>query len=158
MSSEILPTAANSQPLLYAYRFIMCVVGIPINLFVVVAIIYDRELRSKPRNIFLAGIFASNLSLFVPIVYELINWELRHSEPVFSAADFLPYVLVLSNTALALSDRYLSMNNSEWYGEIMTPNAAGTIVVLNSILVTLFILPDSILCQMMSNTVQVKNE
>ena len=142
ISSEILSTATISQSYLFAYRLIMCVIGIPINLYAVGAIICNRDLRSKPRNIFLVGIFSSNLSFFVPVAFELIYWESRPAEPVFAASDGIPYVLLLSNMCLALIDRFIAIKYTEWYEENMTSSGAGTVVVLSSMYFVLLVLPD----------------
>ena len=119
-------------------KFVCCSIGIPLNVSIVVTIIRHRQFRSKPRKIFLLGIFFSNLSFFAPALIKLIYWGLYPVESLCKAyVTFvgLPQTLLLSNMFLALVDRYLAINDPFAHRDKMTVRLACPIVVISSALI-----------------------
>jgi hypothetical protein len=112
-------------------KLISCSVGIPLNLSVVIAVTRHRQLRNRPRNIFLLGISFSYLTFFVPAIIELIDWKLSSIESVCQANVAViigpPHALLLLNMSLALIDRYVAINHPVWYREKMTVSLASAL-------------------------------
>lgn len=130
--------------LLIVSKLITCSVGIPLNLSVVIAVTCHRQLRNRPRNIFLLGISFSYLSFFVPAIIELIDWKLSSIESAVCQANVAviigpPHALLLLNMSLALMDRYVAINHPVWYREKMTVSLASALVILSSAFIVLLI-------------------
>jgi hypothetical protein len=119
-------------------KCVCCSIGIPLNVSIIVTIIRHRQFRSKPRKIFLLGIFFSNLSFFAPALIQLIYWGFYPVESLckaYVALVGLPQILLLSNMLLALVDRYLAIDDPWAHREKMTVRLACPIVVISSALI-----------------------
>ncbi|EFX73329.1 hypothetical protein DAPPUDRAFT_325397 [Daphnia pulex] len=119
-------------------KCVCCLIGIPLNVSIIVTIIRYRQFRSKPRKIFLLGIFFSNLSFFAPALIKLIYWGFYPVESLcktYVALVGLPQSLLLSNMLLALVDRYLAINHPWAHREKMTVRLACLAVVISSALI-----------------------
>ena len=133
--------ALDDTKLIIAHS-VCCLIGIPFNVSIAVAIVRHRRLRKKPRNIFLLGIILSNLSFSFPAIAKLIYWTLYPIEPVcqsYVALVGVPQGLLSLNMLLALGDRYFAINHPLRHREKMTVRLASVIVTLGSILL-IFIL------------------
>lgn len=111
------------NPFVIASHLICCVIGIPINLFIVVVILYMRRLRTKPRNIFLLGLILSNLSAFAPVLVEFAYIHFPRNEELcqfYVSIVGLPYVLFLNNLLLALTDRHIAISHPVWHYKKVT--------------------------------------
>jgi dopamine receptor D1 len=120
---------------LMVIKFICCLIGIPLNVSIAVTIIRRRNLRTKPRNIFLLGIILSYLSFFIPPAIELIYWGPYPIDSVcqsYVAVVALPHGLLLSNMLLALADRYMAINHPLFHREKITVRFA-SVSILSSI-------------------------
>ena len=136
------PIALLDDTQLIIAHSVCCLIGIPFNVSIAVAIVRHRRLRKKPRNIFLLGIILSNLSFSFPAIAKLIYWTLYPIEPVCqSYVTFVgvPQGLLSLNMLLALGDRYFAINHPLRHREKMTVRLASFIVTLGSILL-IFIL------------------
>ncbi len=88
-------------------------IAIPLNLILIFAILSKRELRSKPRNIFLISVILSDLSAFVQSLIEVGEVFLpKESEEakdlvckVYMAYSGIPMIFTLTTTLLSLIDR-----------------------------------------------------
>jgi hypothetical protein len=136
------PIALLDDTQLIIAHSVCCLIGIPFNVSIAVAIVRHRRLRKKPRNIFLLGIILSNLSFSFPAIAKLIYWTLYPIEPVcqsYVAFVGVPQGLLSLNMLLALGDRYFAINHPLRHREKMTVRLASVIVTLGSILL-IFIL------------------
>lgn len=121
---------------LMAIKFICCLIGIPLNISIAIAIIRRRNLRTKPRNIFLLGIILSYVSFFVPAIIELLYWGPYPIDSVcqsYVAVVALPHGLLLSNMLLALTERYLAINHPLLHRGKLTVRFASVLMILSSI-------------------------
>lgn len=101
----------NVDVILIAINIACSLVGIPLNCFTGLVILHLRRLRSKPRNIFLLGIVASNLSAFIPPIIETVHFFRPGDEVAcksYLAVVGLPEVFLLLNMLISLLDRYHS--------------------------------------------------
>ena len=100
-----------------AINLICCVFGLPLNGFIAFLIIYMRRLRSKTRNIFLLGLVLSNLSAFIPVLFEFAYFHFPSESlcEYYVAIVGLPFVLFLTNMLLSLADRYTALVYPIWH-------------------------------------------
>jgi hypothetical protein len=120
---------------LMVIKFICCLIGIPLNVSIAITIIRRRNLRTKPRNIFLLGIILSYVSFFVPAIIELLYWGPYPIDSVcqsYVAVVALPHGLLLSNMLLALADRYVAINHALFHRKKMTVRFASVLIILSS--------------------------
>ena len=98
-------------------HFVCCVIGIPLNVFIVSVIVSMRRLRSKPRNILLLGLILSNLSAFLPVLMEFayLHFPSLALCKTYVAISGLPYILFLIHTLQALVDRYTAIAYPLWH-------------------------------------------
>ena len=118
-------------------KLIFSIVGMLMNMFVACVIIFNKRLRTKPRNIFLLGLVLSNISICGPVSIEFSYFISPSDElcPLYVAIVGLPYVLFLTNLLLALVDRYAAIVHPLWY----TKNATVRLAVLSQLIASLFI-------------------
>ena len=131
------PIALLDDTQLIIAHSVCCLIGIPFNVSIAVAIVRHRRLRKKPRNIFLLGIILSNLSFSFPAIAKLIYWTLYPIEPVcqsYVAFVGVPQGLLSLNMLLALGDRYFAINHPLRHREKMTVRLASVILTLGCIL------------------------
>lgn len=90
-----------------AFKIACTLIGIPLNTVIAVVILSLRRLHSKPRNIFLLAAIASNLTAFVPALFEVFHFFIPNdlSCELYIATDGLPDVFILLTTSLSLIDR-----------------------------------------------------
>lgn len=127
------------NPFVVVSHLVCCIIGIPINLFLAVVIIYMRRLRSKPRNIFLLGLVLSNLSAFFPLLIEFAYFFFPKNEElcqIYVSIVGLPYVLFLNHMLLALADRHTAIAHPFWHYKRVTVRRALCWQLLTSLLVS----------------------
>lgn len=110
------------NPIILVSHLICCFIGIPLNAFIAITIVYQRRLRRKPRNVFLLGLILSNLYAFVPAFIELTYFHFPSVTlcRVYVAVVGLPYVTFLINVFLALVDRYTALTHPLWHRRRIT--------------------------------------
>jgi dopamine receptor D1 len=132
------PVDVRETIFLIVTKSICCLIGIPLNVTIAISIIRHRQLRCKPRNIFLLGIVLSYLSFFVPAIIELIYWGLLPIEWVcqgYVALVGVPRALLLMNMLLALVDRYVAINHPLLHRGKMTARLACASIVASSVFI-----------------------
>ena len=84
-------------------ELIISIVGILMNSAITYIIIFNKKLRTKPRNIFLLGIVLSNLTTSVRVLMEFSYFISPNQElcQMYVAIAGLPHVLFLTNLLLA---------------------------------------------------------
>ena len=108
------------------FEFTVSTVGILMNMLIAGIIIFDKHLRTKPRNIFLLGLVISNLLASFPVFMEF-SYSISPSQELcqmYVATVGLPYALFLTNMLLALVDRYAAIVHPLWHREKVTVRLA----------------------------------
>ncbi|EFX73279.1 hypothetical protein DAPPUDRAFT_110002 [Daphnia pulex] len=132
------PVDVRETIFLIVTKSICCLIGIPLNVAIAISIIRHRQLRCKPRNIFLLGIVLSYLSFFLPAIIELIYWGLLPIEWVcqgYVALVGVPRALLLMNMLLALVDRYVAINHPLLHRGKMTARFASVVIIISSVFI-----------------------
>lgn len=122
------------NPFLIATKFVFSFLGLPLNVFLSTIIARLRRLRSKPRNIFLLGIFFSNLIIYVPPIIELLYWiqpDVNICKAYISVVG-LPYIILLWNILCALIDRYVAITYPMWHRKKVTVRGVGWFLIVSS--------------------------
>ena len=104
-------------------ELIVSIVGYLMNSAIACIIIFNKKLRTKPRNVFLLGIVLSNLPTSVRVFMEfsyLISPNQELCQVLYVAVAGLPHVLFLTNLLLALVDRYAAIVQPLWHQEKVT--------------------------------------
>ena len=96
--------------------FLGCV-GIPINGFIVYAIVRVEELRNQTRYILLLGMLVGNILIFV-ILFDEVAYFVSPSENLckfYRALLGLPYLIFSVNYLLVLIDNYIAISRPVWH-------------------------------------------
>ena len=104
-------------------ELIVSIVGYLMNSAIACIIIFNKKLRTKPRNVFLLGIVLSNLPTSVRVFMELsylISPNQELCQVLYVAVAGLPHVLFLTHLLLALVDRYAAIVHPLWHQEKVT--------------------------------------
>jgi len=99
------------------------VIGTPINLMIVLFIVFCRRLRRQPRNIIWIGISFSNIFILVVNILELSVFYSPEATELCRVRFFLngmPAATLLMNYFFSLVERYLSMFHLLWYRRCVT--------------------------------------
>ena len=103
---------------LFVIDCICVLVGLPLNFYIALKIMFKRRLYSKPRNIFqLSFSFCNITSLGVTNVLEIIYY-LRPNDTVcrlYVTIGALPSFLFFFNLLLSLMDRYVAISYPLWH-------------------------------------------
>ena len=140
--------AQNGELSFYIDTFLMttkvfCIsVGIPLNVFVVKAIVRLLRLRYKSRYLFLLAVTFSYWLFFIPPVVEVIYcailppvcWEFVCQ--ILAAISGLSHALLLLNFCLALIDRYIAINFPLMHRDKMTSRFAKVSIFVCNIFLT----------------------
>lgn len=121
---------------LILFKVACSAVGVPLNILIACAILRLRRLHSKPRNIFLLGITASNLTAYVPVIFE-IAYFFYPQEAIckcYVALVGLPDVFLLLNIFLSLADRYVAISHPLWHRKKVTVRRVTVWLIIGFIL------------------------
>ena len=140
MADEVAPSAeALSRPMLTSeknvsiivFEIVCFLIGLPLNVSFICAILKRKTLHSSPRNIFVLGIAASSLSVFVQPTIE----EIHYFSPsdvtcrAYLAVMGLPDCFLLINIFFSLVDRYVAFQYPLSHQSKMTVKLAVCTVV-----------------------------
>ena len=116
----------DRNPFFMKVELIVSIVGILMNILIACIILFNKHLRTNPRNIFLLGLVLSNLSASVPVFVEFSYFISPSQElcQVYVAIAGLSYVLFLTNLLLALVDRYAAIVHPLWHKKKVTVRLA----------------------------------
>ena len=111
---------------LFVIDCICVLVGLPLNFYIALKIMFKRRLNSKPRNIFqLSFSFCNIISLGVTNILEIIH-HLRPNDNVcrlYVAIGALPSFLFFFNLLLSLMDRYVAISYPLWHRNKVSVNS-----------------------------------
>lgn len=132
--------AAISQDVpLILFRVVCSIIGVPLNVLIATAVLRLRRLNSKPRNIFLLGITFSNLTAFVPVLFEVIYF-FYPSDIVcrcYVAVIGMPDIFLLLSIFLSLAHCYVAIRFPLWHRKKVTVCRAVLCIVTSFILAIL---------------------
>ena len=128
---------AKINTLLFIIDCTCVIIGLPLNLYIAIKIMFKRRLYSKPRNIFqLSFAFCNIFSLAVTNILEIIYHSvLTKNETIclfYVSFGALPCFLFFFNLLLSLIDRYVAMYNPLWHRRKVTvKNVIFWLLILN---------------------------
>jgi len=107
-----------------AYGHLVCaLIGTPINLMIILFIVFCRRLRRQPRNIIWIGIGFSNIFILVVNILELSVYYSPENAELCRVRFFLnglPGATLLMNNFFSLVERYLTIFHLLWYRRCVT--------------------------------------
>jgi len=104
-------------------HLVCALIGTPINLMIILFIVFCRRLRRQPRNIIWIGIGFSNIFILVVNILELSVFYSPEATELCRVRFFfngMPAATLLMNYFFSLVERYLSMFHLLWYRHYVT--------------------------------------
>jgi len=118
-------------------HLVCALLGTPINLMIILFIVFCRRLRRQPRNIIWIGIGFSNIFILIINILELSVFYSPEATELCRLRFFLngfPATTLLMNYFFSLVERYLSMFHLFWYRRCVTVRLVSTIQFASFIL------------------------
>jgi len=147
-SINVFPTAEPSKVPVFMDTFLACgnlvcaLLGVPMNLVIIIFIIFCRRLRRQPRNIIWIGIGFSNIFILLMNMIELSLFYSPEATELCHVKFFLnglPGATLLMNNFFSLVERYLAIFHLLWYRRCVTVRLVSGIQ-LSSFILLLFLM------------------
>ena len=108
--------------IIFVFDCICCVIGLPLNCYMVAMILFKKRLKRRAKNIFQLALALSDIfTLCVALVRTV--YYLHPSEElclIYISISGLAYILFFFNLLLSLVDRYVAMTRPIWHRNKVT--------------------------------------